>query len=79
MVTRDMNNYLPDLQKSVSLTTLSVGKDIEQLGLLCIPDRCKIKATISIITLFKETLAHMYQRTCTRKFTYLFVTAKNWK
>lgn len=66
-------------QKFISLTISSVGKDTEQLELLSIYDRCKIGATTPIIILFRKTLAHVYQGMCTRKFTFLFVTAKNWK
>lgn len=79
LVTRDMKNYPPYWQKSISLTIPSVGKDTEQLELLGIYDRCKIGATTPIIILFRKTLAHVYQEMCTIKFTFLFVTGKNWK
>lgn len=79
LVTRDMKNYPPYWQKFISLTISSVGKDTEQLELLGIHDRRKIGATTPIIILFRKTLAHVYQGMCTRKFTFLFVTAKNWK
>lgn len=79
LVIRKMKNHPPDWQKLLSLTISSIEKDVEQLKLLYIHNRCKPGTTTPVIILFKEIFAPVCQGTCTRKFTFLFLTEKNWK